>query len=60
MKKDPKTKNSLKNKKAVDNEAVIDYNPDDMEVGEDLPGIVKNKGKKNIERSRDLNPDDFE
>ncbi|WP_018249603.1 hypothetical protein [Orenia marismortui] len=50
-----------KNKKNLENESVVDYNPDDVEAGEELSGLTNVKGKlKNRERERDLNPDDFE
>ncbi|TDX48214.1 hypothetical protein [Orenia marismortui] len=50
-----------KNKKNLESESVVDYNPDDVEAGEELSGLTNVKGKlKNRERERDLNPDDFE
>lgn len=55
MTKDPKTKPE----KEDDDELIIDYNPDDVELGSELPGIQKDK-KKNREKNRDYNPDDFE
>ncbi|MGM0502241.1 MAG: hypothetical protein ACQERJ_06895 [Bacillota bacterium] len=45
--------------KEEENERIIDYNPDDMEFGEELPGLDK-KRKKSFEKNRDLSPDDFE
>ena len=54
MKIDPKNK-----KREDDDELVVDYNPDDVELGEGLPGIEKDK-QHNYERNRDYNPDDFE
>ena len=42
-------------------EAIIDYSPDDMEAGEDNPGFKRIKDKLvQLEKERDLNPDDFE
>ncbi|MBM7556503.1 hypothetical protein [Halanaerobacter jeridensis] len=55
MKHDPKNKSQ----KEDDDELVIDYNPDDMEAGEELPGIDEKK-RKNREKNRDYSPDDFE
>lgn len=55
MKKGPKAKRQ----KEDDDELVTDYNPDDVEFGEDLPGVDK-KSKKNREKNRDYSPDDFE
>ena len=52
--KDPKEKT-----KEDKNEQVIDYSPDDMEFGEELPGVIGKK-KKILEKDRDLSPDDFE
>ena len=50
-----------KNKKREedDDELVVDYSPDDAEVGEGLPGIEKDKAR-NYEKNRDYSPDDFE
>jgi len=55
MLKDPKDKMDQED----EDEKVVDYNPDDVEFGEDLDGIEQ-KRKKNYEKNRDLNPDDFE
>jgi hypothetical protein len=55
MSKDPKDKIDQEDK----DEKVVDYNPDDVEFGEDLTGVEQQR-KKNYEKNRDLNPDDFE
>ncbi len=57
MKKEPKNKM----KKKGNRESVVDYNPDDVEVGEENPGVKNIRGDlEELEKSRDLNPDDFE
>ncbi|MFW6237772.1 MAG: hypothetical protein ACOC5A_00880 [Halanaerobiales bacterium] len=49
-----------------DNEAIIDYNPDDIESGEEVPGVreieKKRKAKKEKKEhlTQDFNPDDYE
>lgn len=48
-----------KKDKTQNNEAIIDYNPDDMEAGEDVPGI-KNIKEKKRHIKKDFSPDDFE
>ncbi|GAB6098231.1 hypothetical protein JCM16358_01100 [Halanaerocella petrolearia] len=57
MVQDPKDKKE----KGKQVEWVREVNPDDVEAGEELPGFKKVNGTLGqIEKERDLNPDDFE
>lgn len=67
-----KKRKNKNDKKAGDNfnddhEAIIDFNPDDVESGEEVPGIreinkhARRKKKKKKEHiTQDFNPDDYE
>ena len=48
-----------KEKPEEDNENITDFNPDDFEAGEEVPGVKEVKDKK-WHIKKDFNPDDYD